>query len=256
MKRIAVHSSAGGVGKSFVSANLAYSLFRSGVNVALCDLSCEQSMLMYFGSSVFSSNSDVSQLSTSKTDSEISESLGFSCYRLHDCFLVYALKGGSDVSLESRLESALKIYEHKSHVMDALILDIPTNLSVSKFQQGIDVLLEVVAADPMSLSTAISHHASQGLVSGDDQEINRLVVVNKKDLRSQVLLDASHTAEIIFNDSLISSIHYDTAVPESYANKVLLHDYSPECQANLNIEDLASSLVDTLKIKNRQKDTA
>lgn len=261
MKRIAVYSGTGGVGKSFIAANLASSLFQRGVRVALCELSPHNLMSMHFGGSLVADDvreHDKGAMRANRNVPPLHENQHFHTHVLHADFTLLAAKAGPGHAFEERLTAALQLAERTHGMGGLMILDMPTNMRPAKDELIVDVELQIVAAEPVSVAAACRRHQTRNaLDSGPGRARGHYVVINKIDLRSDLSRDAATVAESLFGNAVISCIHYDTAVPEAFAHKSLLNDYAPHSQAGMEISELSRVFADLLELgDNEEKDLA
>ena len=240
MNTIAVYSNVGGAGKSFIATNLANALFHEGFRVILVDLSFNQLLLTNFGGKVFNSVN---------TDSLANDN--FIRLKLHSAFFLYVVSVKFN-GAEEKSNNLLKHVElHGRQALqsvpshnkgDVIILDIPTHTPLKQFLHFVDWAFEVVTSEPSSCTTSIQRSA---LEANSELDLKQHIILNKKDIRSALSMDASAMIESYFDRKLISSIHFDSAAPESFAHKTLIRKYAPESQANIDINYLAK-MVSTL----------
>ena len=251
MKRIAVYSGTGGVGKSFIAANMASSLFQRGIRVVLCELSTNSLMSMHFGGSLLTDDlgeHDKGSVRMKSNVPPIYDNHQFHSHVLHNDFILLTASSGSGQGIEERLTSAMQYADRMQGMGGLMILDIPTNMQLARSELIFDVELEIVAADPVSVAAACRHHETKkSFESRSGSAHEHYVVINKKDLRLDLSQDAASVAELFFGDSILSCIHYDSAVPESFTHKSLLNDYAPHSQAGMEINELSRTVADLLE---------
>jgi MinD-like ATPase involved in chromosome partitioning or flagellar assembly len=71
--------------------------------------------------------------------------------------------------------------------------------------------------------------------------------LNKVDHRRPIAADVQLLAETALDGQVIGSVHYDEAVSEAFAHKMLVTEYEPQAQAVRDIESLGGNILRHLK---------
>ncbi len=243
MKRIAVYSTAGGVGKSFIAASLASSLFQRGVTVVLCELSSLCLLPIHFGAGL-------------QTEAETGDATNGEKQKIHTCSLhqdfTLLTPNTSVPSTPAELLVATVRQANKLHgVNGVIILDIPTNIQFKHNSPLFNIGLEVVSADPVSIATVCNSSIFSQARNTEHRIANEhYMVVNKKDLRSTLSNDSAIIVENLFGKQLLGNIHYDSTVPEAFSHKSLVGDYAPQSRAAADINELAGRIENLIRPQN------
>ena len=238
VKRIALYSTTGGVGKSFIAANLASSLFQRGFTVVLCELSSLGLLPMHFGGGL--------QVDTQTVQNPKEQHIN--AYSLHKDFVLLTPNPSVSSTPAELLLAAVNQANKLSGANGVIILDIPTALQFKNKSPLFNVGLEVVSADPVSVAAV----CNTKLFGKNCEARYRMahedyIILNKKDLRSTLSNDSAMLTETLFGDRLLGSIHYDATVSEAFAHKCLVGQHSSQSQAAADINELTSTLENLLR---------
>ncbi|MCK7595724.1 hypothetical protein M0G74_00405 [Microbulbifer sp. CAU 1566] len=216
--KVLLKSVSGGVGKSFLAANLANQLFSQQQKVVLFEVSFCPVLPVFFGSR---------QLSSEIPPWKIQQ------YKLHDDFTLFCLKVDHTRPLSGVESLFRKALSGINDLHYTVIIDAQCGLE-SLFDSGqISLSLEVVACEPCSIATARVHESDY-------------VILNKKDLRSPLSKDGVTLSRELFGDRLLCEIHFDMAIQEAYANKQLLSAYAPASPALQDLIRLSAQVSERL----------
>lgn len=248
MTRIAIYSDAGGVGKSFIAANLAYNLFQQGAIISLCEMSTHKLLPIHFGSSLEEAAKLNSVYQSEQSAGYQIKMKKLDTFSLHKDFTLVSLGAMADIDSDASVVSAMKWSERIYSGKGIMIFDLPTGVRFEHGKTLFDIELEVISADPVSLSASYQRHRSD---SDNENEYRlakeRYSVLNKMDLRSELSQDAVSMAENLFSDRLLGCIHFDTAVPESFAHNSLVSEYAPHSQACIDVRNLSGIVYELIR---------
>lgn len=217
-KNIVLKSVSGGVGKSFIAANLANSLFRQKQKVVLVEVSFCPVLPGYFGAK---------QIATQ------TPAWKFQRYKLHDDFSLFCLRVDHSRALSSIDMYVRNALNSVNELQFVSIIDVQSGLDSLIDASLMDFPVEVISCEPCSIATATN-------------VVNGHCILNKKDLRSALSHDSVAAVRQLFGDKLLCEIHFDISVQEAFAHKQLLSIYAPESPANHDIGRLATQLIELL----------
>lgn len=252
MPLICVCSPKGGVGKTTLTANLAYSLARSGNKVLVIDFDRQNALRLHFGIALSDNRGFVpkatEQLDWSQSVLNVGTNLFLLPYgnpsdeqaRIFDDSLQH------DPNLLTRGLSTLMNYPGL-----VIIADMPpgTSAALRALSPLADLHLVILQADTASLSMLpfIEEHRLTG--SPLNQKAGQYVVLNKTDNRRQVSRDVASFLEDRLADNLIGMIHRDESVVEANALQQSIFDFNLVSAAAFDIELLAKKIVGILGIE-------
>ncbi|MGP9765770.1 cellulose biosynthesis protein BcsQ [Halomonas sp. AOP13-D3-9] len=249
MTLICMTSPKGGVGKTTLTANLAYTFQRQGKHVTVIDFDSQDALKLHFGLSFDDTEGVVTegpQLShwdslTVTTDSGIDVLPFGRTTREERRFFDHYL------SDPRQLEEALRsFYQGEDRV---LLVDLPPGHStaldaVSKLQP---IFLTVLMAD--SSSVAVLPSIENGDFFPAEVESDIYFVANQLDLRQRLSVDVYDLLKNRLGPLLLGAIHRDTAVPEALAaqTSIFQHAYSSSVISDLEqiVDNLARVMLNT-----------
>jgi len=216
---------------------------------------------MHFGGSLASNDLNEVEASAGRANlgaPHLHDEHHFRSHVLHADFTLLTANYDSGHLLDERLTAALQHAGRKHHMGELIVVDMPTNMRLAQKDISFDIELEIIAAEPASISAACHRHQSKNVFKATSGLAHgHYVIINKKDLRSELSRDAAVMAESLFGESVISCIHYDAAVSEALAHKSLLNDYAPHSQAAMDIDELSRTIANVLKLgSDKEKDSA
>ena len=258
MQRIAIYSASGGVGKSFIAANLAASLFQRGFPVVLCELSSSSLLPVHFGGGLQMQN-DTSkgvdepgsdkvegsnELAGSNEVAANNEVESLQTFSLHRDFVLLtpnpSVGSTSDQLLLAAVHQAKKLQRDNGFI----IFDIATHTQFNNKSPLFNLGLEIVAADPVSVAAACNNN----LIGAKYRMAHKhYLVLNKKDLRSRLSEDSAIMVEACFGEQLLGAVHYDSNVPEAFASKSLVTEHAPQCQAADDMNGLTNAMENLIR---------
>ena len=240
MPLICVCSPKGGVGKTTLAANLAYSLARAGSKVLVVDFDVQNALRLHFGVPLSDERGYVTK-----------------ALELHDwsqCVLsagsnIFVLPYG-DVS-EAQHQAFDQYLATDPHFLTrglAALLNYP-GLIITALTSLADLHLVPLLADTASMST-LSHVEKQRLTGGKlNNKLGHYFVLNQSDNRRQVSRDVTALMEDKLGDRLLGIIHRDESVVEANASQKSVLDFSSSSAAAFDIEIIAKKISALLGIK-------
>ncbi|MEA9389912.1 cellulose biosynthesis protein BcsQ [Acerihabitans sp. TG2] len=239
MPLVCVCSPKGGVGKTTVSANLAYALARSGSKVLVIDFDVQNALRLHFGVPISDSRGYVAEATTA---------VDWSQFILKADANLFVLPYG-EVEEQQRLafEYALS---HDAHFLQRglnTVLNYPGLVIIADFPPGpapalkaikpiADMHITVMLADTASLSLLPQMENHKFLGSAMNDKLGEYYVVNQNDMRRNLSRDVSQFFEQRLGDRLLGTIHRDECVPEANASQRSIIEFSPVSAAAFDIE--------------------
>ena len=243
MPILCVSSAAGGAGKTTLAAHLAAILFDLNQKVVLVELSEQNLLSAHFGGRIDGAGG-IGVFAGSK-DADLLDIMARQAHRLHDDFLLvpYGAKlpdaaepGWIDRAL-AELSTAAPQTEIADHV---IILDLPPTMAPERYARFADMFLYVLDCDAKSLALLSAIAARTGAAEPDESSFT---VLNKVDHRRPIAADVQLLAETVLDGQLIGSVHYDEAISEAFAHKMLVTEYEPQAQAVRDLESLGGTIL-------------
>src|SRR5471030_972240 len=252
MPLVCVCSPKGGVGKTTVASNLAYSLARSGSKVLVIDFDVQNALRLHFGVPISDTRGFVAG---SGNESDWSQ---------------FILKAGSntfvlpygEVSEDQRLEFEHQL-SHDPHFLQRglnTVLNYPGLVVIADFPPGpvaalkairpiADMHITVMLADTASLSLLPQMESHKFLGSAMNEKLGEYYVVNQSDMRRNLSRDVSQFFEQRLGDKLLGTIHRDECVPEANASQRSIIEFSPVSAAAFDIELISKKVGAIIGIK-------
>lgn len=243
MTLICITSPKGGVGKTTLTANLAYTFQRQGKHVTVIDFDSQDALKLHFG------------LSFDDTDGVVAEGPQHSNWDN----LIVTTDSGIDLLPYGRtnrkerlnfekyladsrqLEEALRpYYQDEDRV---LLVDLPPGHSVSldAISRLKPIFVTVLMAD--SSSVAVLPTIENGDFFPVEVESDIYFLVNQLDLRQRLSVDVYDLLKSRLGPLLLGAIHRDAAVPEALAaqTSIFQHAYSSSIVSDLEqvVDNLA-----------------
>ena len=247
MPILCVSSAAGGAGKTTLSAHLAAILFDLNEKVVLVELSDQNLLSAHFGGRIDGAGGIGAFAGSADTD--LLEIMARQAHRLHDDFLLVPygaqLPETTDPEWIDRALGELSVAAPQTEIRDhIIILDLPPTMTPERYARHADMLLYVLDCDAKSLALLSAIAARVGAAEPAD---NTFSVLNKVDHRRPIAADVQLLAETALDGQLIGSVHYDEAVSEAFAHKMLVTEYEPQAQAVRDLESLGGNILRNLR---------
>ena len=245
MPLICVCSPKGGVGKTTLAANLAYSLARAGSKVLALDFDVQNALRLHFGVPLSDERGYVAKSLELHDWSQCVLSAGSNIFVLPYGDVTEKQRQAFDERLASdphfltRGLSALLNYPGL-----IIIADMPPGPSaaLTALTPLADLHLVPLLADTASMST-LSHVEKQRLTGGElNHKLGHFFVINQSDTRRQVSRDVVALMEEKLSNRLLGIIHRDESVVEANASQKSILDFSSSSAAAFDIEIIAKKI--------------
>ncbi|MGY6027196.1 cellulose biosynthesis protein BcsQ [Phytobacter sp. AG2a] len=242
MPLICVCSPKGGVGKTTLTANLAYALARSGSKVLALDFDIQNALRLHFGVPLSDGRGYVAKSAESSDWSQFVLTAGGN---------IFVLPYG-DATEEQRLQFEERLTHDEHFLVRGLntLLNYPGLIIVADFPPGpsaalkamsrlADLHLVALQADTASLS--LLPHVENHRLTGDvlNRKAGHYFVLNQSDNRRQISRDVTAFMEEKLGNQLLGVIHRDESVLEANASQQSIFDFSPASAAAFDIELIA-----------------
>ncbi|AHF75296.1 Cellulose synthase operon protein [Sodalis praecaptivus] len=252
MPLVCVCSPKGGVGKTTVSANLAYALARSGSKVLVIDFDVQNALRLHFGVPISDTRGYVAQATTV---------MDWSQFILKaDANLFVLPYGEADEEQRLAFENAIS---HDPHFLQRglnTVLNYPGLVVIADFPPGpvpalkavqrfADLHIVMMLADTASLSLLPQIENHKFLGAPLNQRLGEYYVVNQSDMRRNLSRDVSHFFEQRLGDKLLGMIHRDECVPEANASQRSIIGFSPVSAAAFDIELISKKVAAIVGVK-------
>lgn len=242
MPLICVCSPKGGVGKTTLAANLAYSLARTGSKVLALDFDVQNALRLHFGVPLNDERGYVAK-----------------ALELHD-WSQCVLSAGSNIFVlpygevsEAQRQSFDEQLTHNDHFLQrglSALLNYPGLITIADMPPGpspalkaltglADLHLIPLLADTASMST-LAHVEKQRLTGAAlNHKHGHYFVINQSDSRRQVSRDVTSLMEEKLGERLLGVIHRDESVVEANASQKSILDFNASSAAAFDIEIMA-----------------
>lgn len=236
MPLICVCSPKGGVGKTTLAANLAYSLARTGSKVLALDFDVQNALRLHFGVPLSDERGYVAK-----------------ALELHD-WSQCVLSAGSNIFVlpygevsEAQRQAFDEQLTHNDHFLQrglSALLNYPGLITIADMPPGpspalkaltglADLHLIPLLADTASMST-LAHVEKQRLTGGAlNHKHGHYFVINQSDSRRQVSRDVTSLMEEKLGERLLGVIHRDESVVEANASQKSILDFNASSQRPL-----------------------
>lgn len=243
MNLVYLTSPKGGVGRTTLTANLAFALQRLGHQVVVLDLDVQNTLRLHLGLSVSEHRGVVAQAQhNSDWREHIIETpsgVGLLPYgqatRAQREGFNSLLRQEADF-LELRLGSLL----HQPGCIT--LVDLPSGpssgLEAVKRMAGLGIV--VMMAD--SCSAATLPLVKQEHYLGEEAAQRALYIINQVYIRSRLNRDCAEFFEQSLGAALLGRVHRDEAVPEATASMQSIFEYAPSSAVIQDLEDIARSI--------------
>ncbi len=242
MPLICVCSPKGGVGKTTLAANLAYSLARTGSKVLALDFDVQNALRLHFGVPLNDERGYVAK-----------------ALELHD-WSQCVLSAGSNIFVlpygevsEAQRQAFDEQLTHNDHFLQrglSALLNYPGLITIADMPPGpspalkaltglADLHLIPLLADTASMST-LAHVEKQRLTGAAlNHKHGHYFVINQSDSRRQVSRDVTSLMEEKLGERLLGVIHRDESVVEANASQKSILDFNASSAAAFDIEIMA-----------------
>ncbi|MEB6536662.1 cellulose biosynthesis protein BcsQ [Pantoea sp. BS_4] len=251
MPLVCVCSPKGGVGKTTLAANLAWSLARSGSKVLAIDFDVQNALRLHFGVPL---NDGRGFVARSEEQADWSQSI------LTTGGNIFVLPYGNvtEAQRERFEENLTKDPHFLKRGLDTL-LNYPGLVMVADFPPGPGPALKAIRAlADMHLVVMLADTASVSLLPHIEE--NRLIgqplnsrhghyfVLNQCDNRRNINRDVTAFLQQRLGDTLLGQIHRDESVGEANASQQSVYDFSPASAAAFDIELITRRVASILNI--------
>ncbi|MGB7803487.1 cellulose biosynthesis protein BcsQ [Buttiauxella sp.] len=252
MPLVCVCSPKGGVGKTTVTANLAYALARAGSKVLAIDFDVQNALRLHFGVPLSDGRGYVAKAIESADWSQSVLTAGSN---------LFVLPYG-DVTEDQRLEFEHRLSTDSHFLMRGLstLLNYPGLVIIADFPPGPNPALKAVShladlhlvtmlADTASLSL-LPHIENHRLIGEPlNNKAGYYFVLNQSDNRRHISRDVTAFMQQRLGDRLLGVINRDESVAEANASQQSIFDFSPASAAAFDIELISKRVAGVLGIK-------
>lgn len=251
MPLICVCAPKGGVGKTTLTANLAYALSRAGSKVLAIDFDVQNALRLHFGVPLSDERGFVAKAT---------ESADWSQFVLTTGGNLFVLPYG-EATEPQRLAFEERL-THDEHFLTrglSTLLNYPGLIVIADFPPGpspalkamsrlADLHLIPLMADSASLSLLpyVENHRLTG--EALNHKAGHYFVVNQSDSRRQISRDVTAFMEQRLGDRLLGVIHRDESVVEANASQQSIFDFSPVSAAAFDIELISKKVAGILGV--------
>lgn len=251
MPLICVCSPKGGVGKTTIAANLAWTLARAGNRVLALDFDVQNALRLHFGVPLTDGRGYAAQAAESADWSQFVLSAGSNLFVLPYGEVSEAQRWALDECLTrdehflTRGLSALLNYPGLIIVADFPAGPSPALKAVSRMA---DLHLVTLQADTASLS--LLPYVENNRLIGEvlNQKAGQYVLINQSDTRRQLSRDVTMLIEERLGEKVLGVIHRDESVSEANASQQAILDFNPASAAAFDIELVARRIACILDI--------
>lgn len=244
MTLICVASPKGGVGKTTLTANLAYTLQRQGYNVTVIDFDSQDALKLHFGIAfsdpqgyVATATSNLYWREMVRTTSSGIDVLAYGHTTREERYHFERFLANDPKALYQALKS---FYDTQD---DVLLMDLPPGHSVA--------LDAVCQLKPLCITALLSDSASLAVLPSIEEggfypvgvDRHLYYVINQFDLRSELSRDVYTLLKERLGASLLGSVHRDPAVSESHALQVSVLQHAYTSAVVNDLENIAHNLV-------------
>ncbi|MBU6518932.1 cellulose synthase operon protein YhjQ [Pantoea sp. B270] len=251
MPLVCVCSPKGGVGKTTMAANLAWSLARAGSKVLAIDFDVQNALRLHFGVPLHDSRGFVAR---SEEQADWSQSI------LTTGSNIFVMPYGEVTEAQrERFEHNLA---HDAHFLKRgldTVLNYPDLVIIADFPPGpgpalkamqalADMHLVVMLADTASVALLpqIENHRMIGQPLNNQH--GHYFVLNQSDNRRNISREVTAFMQQRLGDNLLGVVHRDESVAEANASQQSIYDFSPASAAAFDIELVAKRVANILNI--------
>lgn len=252
MPLVCVCSPKGGVGKTTLAANLAYTLARGGSKVLAIDFDVQNALRLHFGVPLSDGRGFVAKSAESPDWSQFILTTGGN---------IFVMPYG-DVTEEQRVEFEQHLSRDPNFLKRGLhtVLNYPGLIIVADFPPGpgpalkamtalADLHLVIMLADTASLSLLPQIENEKMIGGALNQRSGHFFVLNQNDNRRTINRDVTAFMQQRLGDRLLGVINRDESVAEANASQQSIYDFSPVSSAAFDIEIVSKRVAALLDIK-------
>ncbi|QTF09466.1 cellulose synthase operon protein YhjQ [Brenneria izadpanahii] len=251
MPLVCVCSPKGGVGKTTVVANLAWTLASSGLKVLAVDFDVQNALRLHFGVPMSDGRGYVAQ-ATSASD------WGQFILKAHSNLFILPY-GETTQEQRGAFDQAIGSDEHFIQRGLNSVLNYPDMVVIADFPPGpapalkairelADMHIVVMLADTASLSLLPQMENHKFLGSPLNSQGREYYIVNQSDMRRPLNRDVTLFFEQRLGDKLLGTIHRDECVPEANASQQSIHQFSPVSAAAFDIDLISKKVAAILDV--------
>ncbi|RVT47137.1 cellulose synthase operon protein YhjQ [Rheinheimera sediminis] len=243
MSVICIASPKGGVGKTTMSANLAFAIQRLGHRVVAIDFDNQNALRLHFGMPLSDSSGYVEELDSSIEWTRLAQDT--------DSGVRYLPYGRVDKSRMAYYDQwlrsnptllAKKLAPFLNQSDTVIIADLPPGPSAALQALSLmdPMIINVLLADSASLS--VLPEIESGSFYGEDAKQRTYFLLNQVDMRSQLNRDITQFLNGRLASSLLGIVHRDEAVPEANANQMSVFRYAQSSSVAADIDSIARNI--------------
>ncbi|MEC4766679.1 cellulose biosynthesis protein BcsQ [Halomonas sp. CUBES01] len=242
MTLICMTSPKGGVGKTTLTANLAYTFQRQGKHVTVIDFDSQDALKLHFGFSFDDTEGFVAegQQLSSWENLVIQTHNGINVLPYGRASREDRLAFENYLKTPGKLEEALfPFYQGENNV---LLVDLPPGHSgaLDALSRLNPIFLTILMADGSSL--AVLPTIENGDFFPVEVEDNIYFVINQLDMRQRLSVDVYDLLRSRLGPLLLGSIHRDAAVPEALAAQTSIFQHAYSSSVINDLEQIVDNL--------------
>lgn len=244
MTLICIASPKGGVGKTTLTANIAYTLQRLGLNVTVIDFDSQDALKLHFGIPVDDAQGYVAHAGVCANWQQLARStpsgisvLAYGHTTHEERYNFESLLTNNPEALKQALQGFCK------SPSDVVLVDLPPGHSVA--------LHAVCKLKPLCVTALLADSASLAVLPTIENksfyppnvEGRIYYVINQLDLRNELSNDVYGLLKSRLGASLLGAIHRDAAVSEAHAQQVSILQYAYTSAVVNDLEVVAHNIM-------------
>ncbi|WP_067700324.1 MULTISPECIES: cellulose biosynthesis protein BcsQ [unclassified Erwinia] len=251
MPLVCVCSPKGGVGKTTLAANLAYTLARAGSKVLAIDFDVQNALRLHFGVPLSDGRGFVAKSADAPDWSQSILTTGGN---------IFVMPYG-EVTEEQRITFEHNLTHDANFLIRGLhsVLNYPGLVIVADFPPGpgpalkamsalADLHLVVLLADTASLSLLPQIENDKMIGGALNHRAGHYFVLNQSDSRRNISRDVTAFMQQRLGDRLLGVINRDESVAEANASQQSVFEFSPVSSAAFDIEIISKRIAALLNI--------